>query len=77
MALVGSPSDHQLPITSEVIKPKGEKKGDVREYETEYRAGEPPKLEVLKKLRSLKRSFGKLLSEILLREKIVKRGHYV
>jgi hypothetical protein len=40
MALVGSPSDHQLLITQEVIKLKGEKKGDAREYETEYRARE-------------------------------------
>jgi hypothetical protein len=39
MALVGSPSDHQLPITSEVIKPRGEKQGDTRKYETEYREG--------------------------------------
>ena len=35
-ALVGSPSDRQLPITSEVINPKGEKQGDVWKYETEY-----------------------------------------
>jgi|GEM_PF-3437419 len=48
MALVGSPSDHQLPITFEVINPKGEKQGDAREYKTEYREREPLKLEVLK-----------------------------
>jgi hypothetical protein len=60
MALVGSPSDHQLPITQEVIKPMGEKQGDARKYETEYRVGEPPNSDVLKKT-SLSQKFSKVL----------------